>query len=78
MSAVAMLELKQRISRLSKRELRELSDDMIRLRGEAPHRKFARVKMRRDPVTGIPYFTPSQNSPPLTLTKVKRVLRDSR
>ena len=77
MTAVAMLELKQRISRLSKSELRQLSAYVIYLRRDTLRRKSARVKMQRDPATGLSYFTPRQGTPSLTATKVKRILRDS-
>lgn len=76
MTATAMLELKQRVSRLTKSEQRALKAYMDRLRDDAPRRKSARVKMRRDPVTGLPYFAPSQGTPSLSLVDVKRVMRD--
>lgn len=76
MTATAMLELKQRVSRLTKSEQRELSAYMNRLRHEIPRRKPARVKMQRDPVTGLPSFTPPQGTPPLSLADVKRAMRD--
>ena len=77
MTAVTMLELKQRISRLTKSELHELYAYMVSLRHKAQRPKPAQVKMQRDPVTGLPYFTPRQGTPSLTATKVKRILRDS-
>lgn len=76
MTAVAMLELKQQVSRLTKSQLHELSSDMDRLRNYSTRRKAPRVKMHRDPGTGLPYFTPPQGTPPLSLTEVKRVSRD--
>jgi len=71
-----MLELKQRVSRLTKSERRALKAYMDRLRPAAPRRKSARMKMQRDPVTGLPFFTPPQGTPPLSLAEVKRVMRD--
>jgi len=76
MTATAMLELKQRVSRLTKSEQRELSAHMIRMRRETTHRKPAKIKMQRDPVTGLPYFTPPKGTPSLALADVKRALRD--
>jgi len=47
MTATAMLELKQRVSLLSKKELRELNAYMIRLRHETPEwRKTVSRRMR--------------------------------
>lgn len=76
MTATVMLELKQQVSRLPKSEQRELNTYMDRLRRSPARRKSARVKMQRDPVTGLPYFTPPQGTPPLALADVKRVMRD--
>ena len=76
MTATAMLELKQRVSHLTKSEQRTLQAYMERLRPASPRRKSARVKMQRDPVTGLPFFVPPQGTPPLSLTEVKRVMRD--
>jgi len=76
MTATAMLELKQRVSRLTKSEQRALKAYMDRLRNDAPRRKSARVKRHRDSVTGLPYFSPPQGTPPLALADVKRVMRD--
>ncbi len=76
MTATAMLDLKQRVSRLTKSERRELDAYMNRLRHGSPRRKTVRVKMLRDPVTGLPYFAPPQGTPSLSLADVKRVMRD--
>ena len=47
MTATAMLELKQRVSRLTKSERRELNAYMIRLRHETPEwRKMMSRRMR--------------------------------
>jgi hypothetical protein len=47
MTATAMLELKQRVSRLTKSERRELNAYMIRLRHETPEwRKMISRRMR--------------------------------
>lgn len=47
MTATAMLELKQRVSRLTKSERRELNAYMIRLRHESPEwRKMISQRMR--------------------------------
>ena len=46
------------------------------VRLEPPRRKPARVLMHRDPVTGLPYYTPPKGTPTLTLASVKRALRD--
>jgi hypothetical protein len=47
MTATAMLELKQRVSRLTKSERRELNAYMIRLRHETPEwRKTVSRRMR--------------------------------
>jgi len=47
MTATAMLELKQRVSRLTKSERRELNAYMIRLRHESPEwRRTASRRMR--------------------------------
>ena len=47
MTATAMLELKQRVSRLTKAERRELNAYMIRLRDETPEwRKTVSRRMR--------------------------------
>jgi hypothetical protein len=47
MTATAMLELKQRVSLLTKRERRELNAYMIRLRHETPEwRKMISQRMR--------------------------------
>lgn len=45
MTATAMLDLKQRVSRLTKSELRELNAYMIRLRHETP--EWRRMISRR-------------------------------
>lgn len=76
MTATAMLELKQRVSRLTKSEQRALKAYMDRPRPAASRRKSTRVKMQRDPVTGLPFFTPPSGTPPLALVDVKRVMRD--
>ena len=76
MTATAMLDLKQRVSRLTKSERRVLKTYMDRLRNDVPRRRSARVKMQRDASTGLPYFTPPQGTPPLSLAEVKRVMRD--
>ena len=77
MTAVAMLELKQQVSRLTKSELHELYVYMVSLHHKAQRPKSVQVKMLRDPATGLPYFAPRQGTPRLTFTKVKRILRDS-
>jgi hypothetical protein len=76
MTATAMLELKQRVSRLTKSEQRALKAYMDRPRRASARRKPIRVKMQRDPVTGLPFFTPPAGTPPLLLAEVKRAMRD--
>ena len=46
------------------------------VRLERPRRKLARVMMRRDPVTKLPYFAPPEGTPVLTLATVRQALRD--
>ncbi len=46
------------------------------VRLEAPRRKPTRVSMHRDPITGLPYFAPTKDTPALTLATVRRILRD--
>jgi hypothetical protein len=75
MTAAAMLELKQRVSRLTKSEQRALMAYLDRPRRASPRRKPTRVKMQRDPVTGLPCFSPKPGTPPLSLTDVKRAMR---
>ena len=77
MTAAAMLELKQRVSRLTKSEQGALKAYLDRARPAAARRKSTRVKMQRDPVTGLPFFTPPVGTPPLSLAHVKRIMRDS-
>ena len=48
MTATAMLELKQRVSRLTKSERRELNAYMIRLRHETPEWRRTMSKRMRD------------------------------
>lgn len=76
MTATAMLELKQRVSRLTKSEQLALKAYMDRTRPASARRKPTRVKMQRDPVTGLPFFTPPSGTHPLSLADVKRVMRD--
>jgi hypothetical protein len=76
MTATAMLELKQRVSRLTKSEQRELSAHMNRTRRQPTRRKPSKLKMQRDPITGLPFFAPLRGASPLTLATVKQVLSD--
>ena len=55
----------------------ELYAYMVSLRHKAQRPKPAKVKRQRDPATGLPSFTPRQDTPLLTFAKVKRILRDS-
>jgi hypothetical protein len=48
MSAAVMLELKQKVSRLSKRERRELNAYLIRLRQESPEWKREASRRMRE------------------------------
>lgn len=76
MTATAMLDLKQRVSRLTRSEQSALKAYMDRPLPAASRRKPTRVKMQRDPVTGLPFFSPPSGTPPLSLADVKRIMRD--
>ncbi|OHE81318.1 MAG: hypothetical protein A3G75_08355 [Verrucomicrobia bacterium RIFCSPLOWO2_12_FULL_64_8] len=52
----------------------QIERDAVRL--ERPRRRLVRVIMKRDPVTKLPYFSPPQGTPVLTLATVKRTLKD--
>ena len=46
------------------------------VRLEPRRRRLARVVMKRDPVTSLPYFVPPTDTPVLTAATVKQVMRD--
>ena len=52
----------------------EIERDGVRL--ERPRRRLARMILKRDPVTNLPYFSPPKGTPVLTLATVKRTLKD--
>jgi hypothetical protein len=76
MTATAMLELKQRVSRLTKNEQRALKTYLERSQTASVRRKPSRIKMQRDPITGLPLFTPPVGTPPLSLVDIKRAMPD--
>lgn len=76
MTATAMLKLKQRVSRLTKNEQHALKTYLERTRPTSARRKPSRIKMQRDPITGLPLFTPPVGTPPLSLADIKRAMPD--